>query len=152
MRKLIVALLFTMPALAHGEPYFRLNPVFTDPAHPITIQGALIDPLALNSSRATVLIPLFTAKGQYNEEWTPVAVGGSMNAGKITVDVAPLANVAPWAQQGLLAVVPASWAGLRNALSSQSGALSFSGGPVWEYRQSSNKGYFMVFTGLSLSW
>ena len=147
-----LALLLALAAPAGASPYFVPNPVFTNPAHPITIQGALIDPLDLGGSRAAVLLPLFTAKGSLGEDWTPCAIGGSINAGKVTFDIAPLANVVGWAQTGLLAVVPASWAGVRKVLASNTGAVTFSGGPVWEYRQINNKGYLMVFSGLALAW
>ena len=152
MKKTICAILLAVASPAFASPYFVPNPVFTDPAHPVTIQGALIDPRYLNGSRAAIFVPTFMAKGKLGEDWTPCAVGGSMNAGKVTFDIAPLANVAGWAQQGLLAVIPPTWAGVRSVLASQTGSVSFSGGPVWEYRQRDNKGYFMVFSGLALTW
>ena len=150
--KLLTLALMMLASAASATPYFTPNPVFTNPAHPITIQGALIDPLDLGGSRAAVLLPIFTAKAPGGVDWTPGAIGGSINAGKVTFDIAPLADVSPWVQSGLLAVVPASWAGVRSVLASHSGSVSFSGGPVWEYRQANNKGYLMVFSGLALAW
>lgn len=155
MKKLIVALLFSASISANAAPYFRL----VDPAHPQVVAGALLAPEALGNTEAASLLPLVThtpADGcllpsLVCEDWTPLAVGASMNAGKITLDVAPLANVLPWVQLAASAVVPASWQGVQNVLASNPDkSVTFSAGPVWEYRQLDNKGYFRVFTGLAL--
>lgn len=144
---------FAVPSFAN--PYFR--PI--DPAHPQPVAGALIAP-KLGDSEGAAMLPILTHSPNYGcllpkvvcEAWTPLAVGGSLNAGKLTFDVAPLANVLPWMQSGLLAVVPSSWTGLRNILTPAPGSqpVTFSAGPVWEYKQLTNKGYFRVFSGLAL--
>ncbi len=76
-----------------------------------------------------------------------------MNAGKLTFDVAPLANVLPWFQSAALAVVPAKWTPLIKVLSPSSDqSVTFSAGPCFEYSQLQNKGFFKVFTGLALKF
>jgi hypothetical protein len=140
---------------ANATPYFRL----LDISHPQPVLGALIDPSAPGNTEAASLIPILTHSPKDGcllpsvvcEEWTPLALGASMNAGKITLDVAPLANVLPWFQKAAIAVTPAKWQGLIGVLSpSQDKSVTFSAGPVWQYRQLTNKGYFRVFTGLAL--
>lgn len=163
MRKLLAALLMMVAAQAHAlqfgflpDNYFR--PI--DVTHPIVIAGAAIDPVHLGDSRAVSLVPLATHSPSDGcllpaivcEDWTPAAIGGSVNAGKLTFDIAPLANVLPWAKTGLLAITPTSWAGVRKVLTPAAGqpAVTFSVGPMWEYRQLNDKGYLMVVTALAL--
>ncbi len=74
-----------------------------------------------------------------------------MNAGQLTFDVAPLFNVLPWMQSGAKAIVPAKYSAIHKMLdSSPDQSVTFSAGPVWQYRQASNKGYFRIFAGLAL--
>ena len=152
---LFAALLLAVASVARATPYFR--PI--NPAHPQPVAGALIAPTALGESSGAALLPIFTHSPKDGcllpsivcEDWTPLAVGASLNAGKITFDVAPLANVLPWMQNGLLAVVPNSWSGLRSMLApGADGPVTFSAGPVFEYQQRTNKGYFRLFSGLAL--
>jgi hypothetical protein len=151
-----VFLLFLLSSAAQASPYFRV----LNYEHPVTVGGALIDPVHLGNTQTTALLPIFTHSPADGcilpsvmcEDWSPLAIGGSVNAGKFSFIVAPIANVAPWAQQGLLAVVPASWQGLRSSLTAPPSGLTFSGGPAWQYDQAANKGYFRVFTGLALTW
>jgi hypothetical protein len=156
MKKLTAAFLL-LSSFASATPYFKL----IDPSHPQPVLGALVDPVHLGNSSAASLLPLVTHSPKDGcllpsivcEDWTPVAVGGSMNAGKITFDVAPLANVIPWVQSAALSVVPARWVPLVKVLTpSTDQSVTFSCGPVWEYSQAQNKGYFKVFTGLKLSF
>jgi hypothetical protein len=124
------------------------------------VAGALIDPVHIGQSEAAMLVPLITHSPKDGcllpsvvcEDWTPLAIGGSMNAGKLTFDVAPLANVLPWMQSGLSHIIPSSWPITKKLLepSSDSQFVTFSAGPVWEYSQLYNKGYFKIFTGLAL--
>lgn len=165
MKKLLAAAaLVCFYSTAEAAPYFRSiiskdangHIAFNKPA---PVLGALIDPGHLGNSEAASLLPLITHSPKDGclmpsivcEDWTPLAVGVSANAGKFTLDVAPLANVLPWMQRGVLAVVPDKWAGFRNLLAPSTDApVTFSAGPVWQYRQANNKGYFRVFTGLAL--
>lgn len=150
----IIALLLSIPASA--SPYFRL----VDYAHPQPVLGALIDPLATGKTSAASLLPLITHSPKDGcllpsivcEDWTPAAVGASMNSGKITVDVAPLANVLPWMQEAARAAIPRGWTAIRSVIDyDPSGdSVTFSAGPVWEYQQRTNKGYLRIFTGLAL--
>ena len=152
----IIAALFLVTAPSFATPYFR--PI--DPSHPQPIVGALIDPVHLGQSSASSLLPIFTHSPKDGcllpnivcEDWSPLAVGASLNAGKITFDVAPLANVLPWMQSAGQAVIPVGWSALRSVVdyNPAGDAVTFSAGPVWEYRQLNNKGYFKVFTGLAL--
>lgn len=155
MRKLLTAALLVVAVRANASPYFR--PL--DFSHPQPIVGALIDPTNLGNSSAASLLPIFTHSPKDGclmpkivcEDWTPLAVGASLNAGKVTFDVAPLANVLPWMQNGLNAVVPDSWTATRKILASNpDSSVTFSAGPVWEYSQLTNKGYFKFFSGLAL--
>lgn len=142
---------------ANATPYFRL----IDPSHPNPVLGALIDPLNIGNSEAASLLPLITHSPKDGcllpsvvcEDWTPIAVGGSMNSGKLTFDIAPLSNVLPWFQSAALAIVPSKWTPLIKVLTpSQDQSITFSVGPVFEYSQANNHGYFKVFTGLKLNF
>lgn len=156
MKKLLLWLgILGLPGVAMANPYFR--PV--DIGHPQPVIGAMVDPFGIKNSEAASLLPLITHSpkdgcllpGVVCEDWTPLAVGASMNAGKITLNIAPLANVLPWVQALALAVTPEKWGGLISALSPAPGSVvTFSAGPVWQYQQATNKGYFKVFTGLAL--
>ena len=151
---LALALLFVATS-AQANPYFRPNNLFD---HPISVQGALLAP-DLKDSEGAVLYPIFTHSpkdGQilpFGEDWSPIAIGGALNAGKITFDVAPLFNVLPWMQTGLLACLPASWASVRSIVAPTPGSpVTFSIGPTWEYQELTNKGLYKTFTGLALQW
>lgn len=144
-------------SMASATPYFRL----IDPSHPQPVLGALVDPTHLGNSEAASLLPLVTHSTKDGcllpsivcEDWSPLAVGGSMNAGKITFDIAPIANVLPWFKSAALAIAPSKWTGLIKVLSpSPDQSVTFSAGPVFEYSQAANHGYFKVFTGLKLSF
>ena len=82
---LALALLFVATS-AQANPYFRPNNLFD---HPISVQGALLAP-DLKDSEGAVLYPIFTHSpkdGQilpFGEDWSPIAIGGALNAGKIT--------------------------------------------------------------------
>jgi len=144
--KLIIVMLIA--ASAQANPYFR--PL--DPAHPQPVVGALLAPEAMGQSEATTLLPLVTHSPKdgkilpIGENWTPLAVGASMNAGKVTFDVAPLFDLMPWMQQAIEAAAPTT---IRFV---QDPSVEISAGPVWEYRQIDNKGYFRVFVGAKLNF
>ena len=153
---------------AQAAPYFRVYGwdysahTFNLSAlsHPTLVAGALIDPTNLGNSSGASLLPLVTHSpsdgcilpGVVCEDWTPLAVGASLNAGKVTFDVAPLFNVFPWMVSALKSVTPANSkaAAMLQAAPSAGDPITFSAGPVWEYSQLNNKGYFKVFTGLAL--
>lgn len=161
MNKYTLACVFTLfTSTVSASPYFRPNPLFLGSA-PITVAGAAIDPKTPKNSEGVVLLPLFTHSPKDGcafpsiscVDWTPVAIGAALNAGKVTFDVAPLTNLLPWMQKGLLSLTPESWTGVTQVLTpTQSGPITFSAGPCWEYRQLSNKGYLMVVTALALNW
>ncbi len=145
--KLIAALL-ALAASAHATPYFRV----IDAAHPQPVIGALIAPDEFGQTEAASLLPLVTHSPKDGcllpsivcENWTPLAVGASMNAGKATLAVAPLFNVMPWVQSAVESAAPNTIRFIQDP------AVEISAGPVWEYKQLTNKGYFRVFTGLAL--
>ncbi len=154
MNKIIALML--LASAAHATPYFRL----IDPAHPQPVIGALIAPEDIGNTEGASLLPLITHSPNDGcllpsivcEDWTPLAIGASMNAGNITFDVAPLANVLPWMQSAGRAIIPSGWTTARSIAeyNSTGDPLTFSAGPVWEYKQLTNKGYFRVFCGLAL--
>lgn len=148
-------------ATAGATPYFRANPVFQNPAHPLMIAGALIDPINLSQTSGGSMLPVFTHSPKDGcllpnivcESWTPVAIGGSMNAGKITLDVGPVANILPWFEAAALSVVPVKWNGLVKVLSpSTDQTVTFSAGPIFEYNQLANHGYLKVFSGVAVNF
>lgn len=154
--KLLTAALLALAAPAFASPYFR--PL--DYQHPQPILGALLAPEGLGQSEATSLLPLVTHSPKDGcllpqivcEDWTPAAIGASLNAGKVTFVVAPLFNVLPWMQTAGQAVIPTGWTTIRSVVdyNSTGDPITFSAGPAWEYKQLTNRGYFRVFTGLAL--
>lgn len=156
LKRLVAGLLIFTPSFAFATPYFRL----INPAHPQPVAGALLAPEALGQSAASALLPLLTHSPKDGcllpsivcEDWTPLAVGASINGGNITFDVAPLANILPWMQRAGQALVPSGWTAVREVVNYDptGDAVTFSAGPVWEYQQRTNKGYFRIFTGLAL--
>lgn len=148
----VLAILLTRVSFA---AYFR--PI--NLAHPEPVAGALLNPTHLGLSAGGSLLPLVThspADGCWLpsfvcEDWSPIAVGGSMVAGHLTFDVGPIFNVLPWMQSGFKAVAPANW-GWAQAITAKAGKepVTFSAGPVWQYQQAQNRGAFLIFTGLAL--
>lgn len=147
MKKLILGILLTAATPAAAAPYFR---TVIDPkgAH-LFVPGAIIPldqniklteavnltPLVTHSTRDGCLLPAIVC-----EDWSPIAVGPSINAGKVSFVVGPVINILP----AFFNVIP----GLGEFLS-PSNAI-FAAGPMWEYKQSTNKGYARFFTGLAL--
>ncbi len=158
LKKILVAIGLGIlpPTVAMATPYFR--PL--DVRHPQPVAGALLALEAPGESSAAALLPLLTHSPKDGcllpdvvcEDWSPLAVGASMNAGRVTFDVAPIANVLPWMAAAGRAVIPSGWGGLRSVVdyNPAGDTLTFSAGPVWEYRQVTNKGYYRTFLGLAL--
>lgn len=149
------SLLLLISVSASASPYFR--PI--DFNHPQPVLGALIAPDGLNKTSGVSLLPLITHSPKDGcllpaiicEDYTPLAVGASIAAGKLTLDVAPLANVLPWMVALVAAVTPSGWTSPIGWLKPDDGqAVTFSAGPVFEYRQITNKGYYRTFAGLAL--
>ena len=152
-----LALLLVLASSAQASPYFR----FIDLGHPQPVIGALVDPMNYKKTSASSLLPIFTHSPNDGcllpsivcEDWTPLALGAAVNEGNFTFDVAPLANVLPWMAAAGYALTPASWSGLRHIFApavQPALPVTFSAGPVWEYQERTNKGYFKIFTGLAL--
>jgi len=157
MKKIALAILMVGPLTpAMASPYFRIAKFGN--LHPVA--GALLDVGDLKKSELAGLVPLVThtpADGCMLpsivcEDWTPFAVGGGMNAGYLTFEIAPLANVLPWMAAAALAAIPEKFDGARAIFkpAQDQQAVTFSAGPVWEYQERTNKGYFKLFTGLAL--
>ena len=143
-------LLMLLASSAFATPYVDLF----DPAHPQPIVGAAFDFKKLGNTEALTLFPVAYHASSAScatvaldcIEWA-AAIGASFNAGKATFDAAPMMNVLPFMQSGLLLVTPASWEGLRAILEiAPNQPVTFSLGPDWEYQQVSNKGYLKCVT------
>jgi hypothetical protein len=167
MNKLLAAVVLVawIAVPSQAAPYFRSvigkdaggHIVFNKPA---PVLGALIDPKNLGASEAASLLPLVTHSpkdgcllpGVVCEDWSPLAVGASINAGKITFDVGPIANILPWMQSAGKAVIPEGWTAVRAVVDYDptGDPITFSAGPMFQYRQIDNKGYFKVFSGLAM--
>ena len=167
MKKLLLTLMVLAFAPSQASawgfyPYFR--PL--DINHLQPVGGALIDVREIHLSEATGLLPLLTHSpkdGQIfpwlAEDWSPLAVGGSVIAGRYTFIVAPLFNVLPVIQALAYQMTPDTLPGLQRLFSPTpanpvtglpTAPATFSAGPAWEYKSATNKGYFRVFTGLAL--
>jgi hypothetical protein len=151
---MLAAALICFGSSANASPYFRL----LDVSHPQPVLGALLDPRDLGNSEAASLLPILTHSPADGcllprlvcEDWTPLAVGASMNAGKVTLDLAPLANVLPWVSS-FVGALPGDRGAVQEILAPKNQPpVTFSAGPVFQYRQATNKGYFKLFTGLAL--
>lgn len=145
MKLLALVVLLAGPATA--SPYFRL----VDPSHPEPVFGALVDPYHTGQTEAATLLPLITHSPADGcilpsivcESWSPAAVGVAVNAGQFTFDYAPVFNIMPWMGNAIEYFDPGAYSG-------QTSPVTISAGPVWEYQELTNKGYFKVFTGLAL--
>lgn len=155
MKNLIAAALMFLTVSANAGPYFRV----IDPSHPQPVIGALLAPENVENSEAASLLPLITHSPADGcafpsivcADWTPLAVGASMTGGNVTFNVAPLMNVLPWMSAAATAILPSDWYGAQGILRAEPyNSITFSAGPVWQYRQATNKGYLRVFTGLAL--
>src|SRR5262249_45371407 len=127
--------------------------------HPYMIAGALIDPKTLKNTSGGSLLAVVHHSPKDGclmpsivcEDWAPVATGASMNAGKITFDVGPVFNVLPWMETEASSLLPDG--NVKSLIAPMPNSpVTFSAGPMWEYQQLTNKGYFKVFTGLALQF
>lgn len=151
LKRILVAIgLGILPwTAALASPYFRL----LDPSHPQPVIGALVDPYHTSQTEAATLLPLVTHDPKDGcilpalvcESWSPAAVGAAVNAGKFTFDYTPVFNVMPWMGNIIEAAFPGTY-------TREVSPVTISAGPVWEYQELTNKGYFKVFTGLSLNF
>lgn len=155
MQALLILVLVSMSVFSSASPYLRL----IDVRHPKPVIGAMLAPEKLKSSEAASLLPLLTHSPRDGclfpsiicEDWSPIAVGGSMSSGRLSFEAGPLFNVLPWMQTAASAATPQSWTAVRSILASNpDSSVSFSAGPLWAYKSETNKGYFRIFTGLAL--
>ena len=105
----ILALLAVLdPSSCLAAPYFR----FFDPAKPYQVTGAFVDPRAPGQTSAGSLTAIITHSPKDGcllpaitcEEWAPLALGLSGNAGRFYMDLGPLLNAAPSVQRALIAL------------------------------------------------
>lgn len=156
----VVALTLALEIPASAAPYFR--PL--DLASPHFVAGAFVDPQDPGNSAAGSALALVTHStvdgcllpSVVCEDWTPLAVGLSVNGGKVLVGAGPSVNLAPIFKAGLLRGLNAltaeeSYLGLKSSLGSVpiSGPdVTMSFGPAWVFSPTENwKGYFRVFAG-----
>jgi hypothetical protein len=145
---------------ARATPYFR--PL--DLASPHIVAGAFIDPKDPGNSAAGSALALVTHSTTDGcllpsivcEDWTPLAVGFSVNGGRVLIGAGPSVNLAPvfksLALRGLNAVTgEENYLGLKSSLGSvpiTGPDVTMSFGPAWVVSPSENwKGYFRVFAG-----
>ena len=155
MKKLIAIVLFALPTYSAAAPYFRPINV----AKPVTVAGALIAE-DTKQSEGTLMIPLLTHSTRDGcllpsivcEDWSPIAIGPSVNAGEWSLAIAPLFNVLPWMSAGAKMLIPDKYTSLRSMITPAAGEqqVTFSAGPTWLYKSSTNKGYYRTFVGLAL--
>lgn len=162
---LLAVALICFGSTAKASPYFRIygwdygshNLSLSSMSHPKPVAGAFINPTNVGQTSGGALVPLVTHSPNDGcllpsfvcEDWSPLAVGGSINAGKLTLDVSSLFNVFPWMLAGAKSIAPGPMQPLLNMGPS---SVEFSAGPVWQYQQAQNKGYFLIFTGLALQF
>lgn len=159
MKYLMIALLFAA-ATAKATPYFRIM----DPAHPHLSAGAFVDPIEPGNTSAGTSLALVTHSPADGcllptfvcENWSPLTVGFSANAGRALLGVGPSFNVAPVLKAGLLKVVDTitaedKYLGLKSSLSSEplsKSDLSTAIGPNLVFSPSERwKGRLSLFCG-----
>ncbi len=148
MKKLtLAAILSVIASYSSASPYFRLLGNGLNP-----VAGALIAPDNLGNTEGAALLPAITHSKRDGcllptivcEDWAILAIGASMNAGQITLDLGPIANVVPWVQSAVQSAT--GWHYIENP------SVTISAGPMWEYQQHTNRGYYKTFVGLALSF
>lgn len=150
MKKILVTLLLSVPAVSLASPYFR----FIDPNHPQISAGALFDNHNLKNTQAVTdvaiimhsqkdgsIIPESWQKFVPPEAWTPLQIGGGGNSGSYMVNAGASYNLAPvvqgWALEGLKRMSgPNALSGLKNALAAnpEPATLSIAAGPSWAFQ------------------
>lgn len=140
--KLAIALV-CFGSSAFANPYFRM----ANPQNGQTKKffGASIDPLSPGKSSAISELALIThskADGCFLpsvvcEDWSPLAIGPSYNAGKFAVVFGPVANLAPVVKTGIRMLAQslpssANQQAVVDALSSQDDSIVMAFGPqLW---------------------
>lgn len=159
MKKIVISVML-LAGSASANPYFR--PI--NLAHPQISAGAYVDPVNPGQSAAGTSVALVTHSTTDGcamptivcEDWTPMAVGFSVNGGKTLLGVGPSFNLAPVVKSALLHGISAitkeeSYRGLKSSLGSNpitGPDITMSFGPAWVISPTENwKGYFRVFAG-----
>lgn len=134
----IVALICFGSQQLHAAPYFRL----LDPGHPYKVVGAFVDPVAPGQTTAGTALALVTHSTRDGcllpsvvcEDWAPLTAGLSINAGRVYLNLGPVANLAPIAKAGILGILnlataPERLQGLKGALAPGEQPVEISFGP-----------------------
>ncbi len=157
---LAVVLLLLFALTSKAAPYLR--PI--DLGSPKLIAGAYLDPATVGSSEAGTAVALLTHATEDGcglpsivcTDWTPLAAGAVINAGRVKFGFGPVFNLAPVfksiALKGLrAATAEESFSNLKSSLGSvpmNGPDLTVSIGPTWVVAPQENwKGYFRVFMG-----
>lgn len=157
---LICLLMLALARAATAAPYLR--PL--DINSPKFIAGAYLDPATVGASEAGTAVALLTHATEDGcaipsivcTDWTPLAAGAVMNAGRVKFAFGPVFNLAPvfksLALKGLRAVTAEdSFANVKSTLGSVpvSGPdVTVSIGPAWVVApQEKFKGFFRIFLG-----
>lgn len=158
--KLTTIVLLLAAGSANAQPYFR--PI--DLAHPRISAGAYVDPITPGQSAVGSALALVTHSTKDGcllptivcEDWTPMAVGFSVNGGHALFGIGPSFNLAPLVKSALLSAVNAvtaedTYKGLKSSLGSEpitGPDVTMSFGPAWVISPTENyKGYFRIFAG-----
>lgn len=175
MKNLLIAVAVACLGInANAAPYFRV----IDPNKPYKIVGAYVDPgnpgntsfgtaiaLVTHSTRDGCLFPKIVC-----EDWSPLMVGPSYNAGRFQVNIGPAVNLAPIARNlivilGDKTLSEQNASGLRSALTSvplkRGAQASISFGPALNFAPIQHgivlplnqwQGRFRLFAGAALEF
>lgn len=159
------AILALLAITGRAAPYLR--PL--DLNSPKFIAGAYLDPATVGASEAGTAVALLTHATEDGcglpslvcTDWTPLAAGAVMNAGRVKFAIGPVFNVAPvfksLALKGLnAATTEGSFANLKSSLGSvpvTGPDVTVSIGPAWVVSPSERwRGFFRIFMGGELKF
>lgn len=111
----IIATTVAIAAPAKAGPYIRVigqdnyhlynGALFTAKGGLSQTQNTTVIALLTHSTRDGSLLPKAWAEAGYGETWAPMVIGGSMGAGRATINAGPLVNVGPQIQRGAVALL-----------------------------------------------
>lgn len=177
-----VIILWLGMAVPSHSAYFRFMDMRDGALHPAPLVGAFVDPATTGNSEGGGLLPIITHSARRNangtiidgcllpsivcEDWSPLAIGGSMNGGKMKLDIGPVFNILPIFQNAGTALIdlwgadklPGLRAILRPTQAGDRFDARFSVAPVFEFDplyqalpgNANGHGYFKLFVGPQL--
>lgn len=139
--KFLITAFFVLSAItSSATPYFRTP--FTPGEKIHKLSGAAINPTELKETSFVTEVALITHSTKDGcvmpsivcEDWTPLAIGPSYNAGKFQVIFGPIVNLAPATKNLLksgldMITSPDSLTGIKSMLSDNTGDITISFGP-----------------------